>query len=99
MSQGVFQVLFRALLANPVIVELKNGVVMKGILQSTDDFLNLRLTAIEVLNASSFPPLPPISQAFVRGSAVACVHIPPDAVDLEAVRAMSQKQGNVADKK
>jgi small nuclear ribonucleoprotein (snRNP)-like protein len=37
--------------------KLKNGVVSKGILQGTEDFLNFQLQAIEVLSGSSFSPL------------------------------------------
>jgi U6 snRNA-associated Sm-like protein LSm2 len=91
MSHGVFQTLFRDLLGHTVIVELKNDVVMKGILQASDDFLNLRLIEIEILNAATFPQLPKITQAFVRGSAVSCVHLPPDGVHLERVRGMSRQ--------
>jgi U6 snRNA-associated Sm-like protein LSm2 len=90
MTRDVFAQLFQDLIGNRVIIELKNDVIMKGILHSSDSFLNLRLVEIEVLNSPLFPQLPRITQAFVRGSSVTCVHLPPEEVDLARVRAMSR---------
>jgi small nuclear ribonucleoprotein (snRNP)-like protein len=84
--------MFRSLVGAKVIVELKNHLVMKGTLQSSDDYLNLLLVEVEVLNAGSFPQLNRISEAFVRGSAVNVVHLPPEDVDLAQVRALSRAE-------
>jgi U6 snRNA-associated Sm-like protein LSm2 len=90
MAGRVFQTMFRSLVGNKVIVELKNDFVMKGTLQSSDDCLNLLLVEVEVLNAASYPQLTRISEAFIRGSAVNVIHLPPDDIDLAKVRALSR---------
>jgi U6 snRNA-associated Sm-like protein LSm2 len=88
MSSQVFQGMFKSLKGHKVIVELKNEVVLKGILQHSDNYFNLKLMEVEVLDSESFPQLPRLSSAFVRGSAVKYVHLPPEDVKLDKIRAL-----------
>jgi small nuclear ribonucleoprotein (snRNP)-like protein len=92
MEGNVFPTLFKALKGYRIIIELKNNVVMKGIVQHTDNFLNIKLGDVEILNADAFPQMPRVSSAFIRGSAVGCVHLPPDGVDLPKMRAICRAQ-------
>jgi U6 snRNA-associated Sm-like protein LSm2 len=89
-KNAVFQRMFKKLIGNPVIVELKNQAIIKGILQSSDNFLNMKLIEVEVLNAESFPHLPRLSSAFVRGSSIRYVHLPPEEVNVDEIRAISR---------
>eukprot|EP01062_Namystynia_karyoxenos_P038885 TRINITY_DN28266_c0_g2_i1.p2 TRINITY_DN28266_c0_g2~~TRINITY_DN28266_c0_g2_i1.p2 ORF type:complete len:105 (+),score=31.63 TRINITY_DN28266_c0_g2_i1:114-428(+) len=65
-----------------VIVELKNGVMLRGVLQSVDPHLNMRLGSLQA-DAERYPQLAPSvgGQCFIRGSVVRYVQVPPSDVD------------------
>jgi small nuclear ribonucleoprotein (snRNP)-like protein len=89
MTAHVFQTMFKSLVGKKVIVEVAGGLVIKGVLQHSNDHLNFFLVEVEVLNAASFPQFSRISQVFIRGSAVNVVHLPPEDVDLAQLRSLS----------
>jgi U6 snRNA-associated Sm-like protein LSm2 len=91
-KNSVFHRMFKQLIGNPVIIELKNQAIIKGILESSDNFLNMKLIDLELLNGESFPQLPRISSAFIRGSSIRYVHLPPQEINLEEIRAVSRAQ-------
>ena len=53
----VFYSFFKTLVDQEVTVELKNDLAIKGILKSVDQFLNIKLDDITVLEENKYPHL------------------------------------------
>jgi U6 snRNA-associated Sm-like protein LSm2 len=53
----IFYSFFKTLVGEEVAVELKNDVVMTGTLQSVDQYLNIKLSAVSVVNKDKYPQL------------------------------------------
>jgi U6 snRNA-associated Sm-like protein LSm2 len=56
----VFYSFFKTLVDQEVTVELKNDLTIKGILKSVDQFLNIKLDDITVLEENKYPHLVPL---------------------------------------
>ena len=85
-NRSLFRPFFNSLIGHKVIAELENEVVLKGVLKSCDNYLNLSLIEVEVLNQKAFPQLGLVSDTFIRASSIRYVHLPPEEVDLEKLR-------------
>lgn len=72
---------FKTLESKVVTIELKNDLMIKGLLHSVDQYLNCKLQNVQVLNGPDHPHLLTVSNVFIRGSVVRYVHINPDNVD------------------
>lgn len=72
---------FKTLVDHDVTVELKNDISIKGTLKSVDQYLNIKLENIQVLDEVSYPHLSSVKHLFIRGSVVRYVHLPAAAVD------------------
>jgi len=77
----LFYSFFKTLVDQEVTVELKNDLAIKGILKSVDQFLNIKLDEISVLEDDKYPHLIAVKNVFIRGSVVRYVHLPASAVD------------------
>jgi len=66
----IFFSFFKTLIGKEVAIELKNDVVMTGVLLSVDQYLNVKLKNVAVVNASAHPQLAAMKNCFIRGSAV-----------------------------
>lgn len=53
----IFFSFFKTLVGKEIAVELKNDVVMTGILQSVDQFLNIKLSSVSVVDTDRHPQL------------------------------------------
>ena len=53
----IFFSFFKTLVGKEVAVELKNDVVMTGILQSVDQYLNIKLSHVSVVDSEKHPQL------------------------------------------
>jgi len=62
-------------------VELKNDVSIRGTLKSVDQYLNIKLEDIQVMEEIKYPHLSAVKNVFIRGSVVRYVHLPAAAVD------------------
>jgi U6 snRNA-associated Sm-like protein LSm2 len=51
----LFYSFFKTLVGKEVIIELKNDIVIKGNLQSVDQYLNIKLDKITVLDEKNHP--------------------------------------------
>jgi len=69
-----------------VTVELKNDVAITGTLQSVDQYLNVKLSAVSIENPEKYPHLVSLKNCFIRGSVVRYIHITPDAVNVEKLQ-------------
>ena len=66
----IFYSFFKTLIGKEIAVELKNDVVLTGILVSVDQYLNIKLSSINVVDSDKFPQLALLKNCFIRGSVV-----------------------------
>ncbi|KAL8783188.1 MAG: hypothetical protein Q9213_004817 [Squamulea squamosa] len=75
-----------------VTVELKNDISIKGTLKSVDQFLNIKLDDIQVLEEIKYPHLSSVKNVFIRGSVVRYVHLPGAAVDTQLLEDATRRE-------
>ena len=68
---------FQTLEGKEVVVELKNDVALRGILQSVDQYLNIKLDNVSVVDAEAYPQL--VRCAHPRRRGVCCASARCDA--------------------
>lgn len=73
---------FRTLTNTPITVELKNDISIRGTLKSVDQYLNIKLDDIQVLDEIKYPHLSSVKNIFIRGSVVRYVHLDREKVDV-----------------
>lgn len=73
-------------------MELKNDVVLTGNLHSVDQYLNIKLTNVSVVNKDKYPQLTSLKNCFIRGSVVRYVQINPNDVDAELLQDATRKE-------
>jgi U6 snRNA-associated Sm-like protein LSm2 len=61
---------FKTLVGQEVSVELKNGVIIRGVLVSVDQYLNVKLNTVNVADGVQYPQLAALKNCFVRGSVI-----------------------------
>eukprot|EP00941_MAST-03F_sp_MAST-3F-sp1_P001080 g1080.t1 len=83
---------FKTLEGKEVVVELKNDIAMRGTLHSVDQFLNVKLHNVDVVDKECFPQLMTIRSAFIRGSVVRYVQIPKKEVDVDLLQDASRRE-------
>ncbi|KAL7504093.1 hypothetical protein ACHAXN_001795, partial [Cyclotella atomus] len=83
---------FKTLVGKEVAVELKNDVVLTGVLHSVDQYLNIKLTNVSVVNKDKYPQLTSLKNCFIRGSVVRYVQINPNDVDTELLQDATMKE-------
>ncbi|ROT37271.1 LSM domain-containing protein [Sodiomyces alkalinus F11] len=85
---------FKTLIDHEVTVELKNDIQIRGTLKSVDQYLNIRLDEISVVEELKYPHMSSVKNVFIRGSVVRYVHLPAGSVDVplleDATRRASQ---------
>lgn len=72
---------FKTLTNHVVTIELKNDIRIRGTLKSVDQYLNIKLEDIEVLDLDKYPHLSSVKNVFLRGSVVRYVVLPQAEVD------------------
>ena len=75
-----------------IAVELKNDVVLTGTLHSVDQYLNVKLLNVGVVQPDKYPQLVSLKSCFVRGSVVRYIQIPPEHVDTELLQDAARKE-------
>lgn len=88
----LFYSFFKTLESKTVTVELKNDLMIRGVLHSVDQFLNCKLLDIEVLNPDRNLHLSSLNNAFIRGSVVRYVHIQPKHVDAPLLQDATRRE-------
>jgi small nuclear ribonucleoprotein (snRNP)-like protein len=86
---------FKTLTNTPLTVELKNDLLIHGTLKSVDQYLNIKLDDISIVNESSYPHLSSVKNIFIRGSVVRYVHLPVDKVDRGLLEDASRREGGM----
>jgi small nuclear ribonucleoprotein (snRNP)-like protein len=77
---------FQTLVGKPVIVELKNDISLRGKLHSVDQYLNIKLDDMTVVDPTRHPHLIAINNAFIRGSVVRYIQLPAADVDTQLLQ-------------
>lgn len=77
----LFYSFFKTLESKKITIELKNDLKINGVLHSVDQYLNVKLNQVDVVNPGEHPHLMSVNSVFVRGSVVRYVHIDPIDVD------------------
>mmetsp|Transcript_4351 Transcript_4351/g.7282 ORF Transcript_4351/g.7282 Transcript_4351/m.7282 type:complete len:99 (+) Transcript_4351:87-383(+) len=88
----IFYSFFKTLVGKEVAVELKNDVVLTGTLHSVDQYLNVKLLNVKVVNPEQYPQLCSLQNTFVRGSVVRYIQIPSEHVDTELLQEACRKE-------
>ena len=88
----IFYSFFKTLVGKTVVVELKNDLCLTGVLESVDQYLNLKLSDVAVADEARFPQLVPVKKCFIRGSTIRYIQIPRDEVDTELLQDAARKE-------
>mgnify|MGYP002038620581 CR=1 FL=1 len=88
----LFYSFFRTLVGNEVVVELKNDLSFRGKLHSVDQFLNVKLENVSVVDTARYPQLQAVGKVFLRGSVVRYIQIPKDKVDTELLQDAARRE-------
>ncbi|KPM35483.1 hypothetical protein AK830_g11077 [Neonectria ditissima] len=95
---------FKTLIDHEVTVELKNDIQLKGILKSVDQYLNIKLDDIQVVDELKYPHLvrktaffhrgacSSVKNVFIRGSVVRYVHLPGTSVDTQLLEDATRRE-------
>ncbi|KAE9981285.1 hypothetical protein EG328_011746 [Venturia inaequalis] len=90
---------FKTLVDHEVTVELKNDIHVRGTLKSVDQFLNIKLENVSVINELKYPHLSAVKSVFIRGSVVRYVHLPATAVDTTLLEDATRREAAQASAK
>lgn len=92
----IFYAMFKSLVGKQVEVELKNDLAVRGILHSVDQWLNIKLENVQVVDKSKFPQLQAVDSLFVRGSVVRFVMLDPKDVDTDLLQDASRRESRAS---
>ena len=90
----LFYSFFKTLVGKEVCVEMKNDVVLTGTLLSVDQYLNVKLSDINVVEGEKHPQLAAMNNCFIRGSVVRFIQIPAAEVDTELLQDAAMKENS-----
>ncbi|CAF0909697.1 unnamed protein product [Adineta steineri] len=88
----LFYSFFKSLVGKDVVIELKNDLSITGTLHSVDQYLNVKLTEVQVLDPEKYPHIQSVTSAFVRGSVIRYIQLPPDDVDTQLLQEATRKE-------
>ncbi len=74
---------FQTQVGKQVVVELKNDIKIQGELEAVDQFLNVKVKNVRVLEEKNYPHLAALKNAFIRGSVVRYIHLSPSSVNTD----------------
>lgn len=72
---------------------------MMGTLHSVDQYLNVKLLNVQVVQPEKTPQLTALQSCFIRGSVVRYIQIPPEHVDTELLQDAARKENAPASSK
>lgn len=87
----LFYSFFKTLVGKEVVVELKNGLSIRGQLHSVDQYLNVKLSDISVEDEARYPHLISVNNMFIRGSVIRYIQLPSSAVDTSLLQDATRK--------
>ncbi|GAB6024597.1 U6 snRNA-associated Sm-like protein LSm2 [Chamberlinius hualienensis] len=92
----LFYSFFKSLVGKEVVVELKNDLCICGTLHSVDQYLNIKVTDISILEEDKpkYPHMLSVKNCFIRGSVVRYVQLPQDEVDTQLLQDAARKEAS-----
>ncbi|KAF9082775.1 U6 snRNA-associated Sm-like protein LSm2 [Mortierella sp. AD031] len=90
--EDLFYSFFKTLVGQPVTVELKNDLAITGVLVSVDQFLNIKLDNIKVVDEERYPHMLAVKNCFIRGSVVRYVQLPAPSVDTALLQDAARRE-------
>ncbi|OAA49874.1 U6 snRNA-associated Sm-like protein LSm2 [Beauveria brongniartii RCEF 3172] len=91
---GGWNSFFKTLIEQEVTVELKNDIQLRGTLKSVDQYLNIKLDDISVMEELKYPHLSSVKNVFIRGSVVRYVHLPAASVDTQLLEDATRREAS-----
>ena len=89
----LFYSFFKTLVGKHVVVELKNNLCLSGTLHSVDQYLNVKLEGVSVVeDGGKYPQLAAVKNCFVRGSVVRYVRMSKADVDTELLQDAARRE-------
>merc|ERR1711990_70179 len=88
----LFYSFFKTLIGKSVVVELKNDLAIRGTLHSVDQYLNIKLNDIGVVDELAYPHLISVKNCFIRGSVVRYVRLPKADIDFDLLQDSTRKE-------
>ncbi|GAA5883742.1 hypothetical protein JCM16303_002346 [Sporobolomyces ruberrimus] len=79
-----------------LVVELKNDLRIRGTLVSVDQFLNIKLDNISVMEEERYPHMAAVRNCFIRGSVIRYVQLPKNAVDTQLLEDATRRESSKA---
>jgi len=95
----LFYSFFKSLVGKEIIVELKNDLCIRGTLHSVDQYLNIKLKDITILDEEKYPHMMSVRNCFIRGSVVRYVQLPAKEVDTALLQDSSREEAQEQKKK
>ncbi|KAJ5900113.1 hypothetical protein N7495_004857 [Penicillium taxi] len=83
---------FKTLTNQTITVELKNDIRIRGVLKSVDQFLNIKLDEVEVLELDRFAHFSSVKTMFIRGSVVRYLVLPKSEIDVELLEDATRRE-------
>jgi len=77
---------YKSLIGKEIVVELKNDLCIQGTLHSVDQYLNIKLKDITVLDEEKYPHMMSVKNCFIRGSVVRYVQLPAKDVEKDLLQ-------------
>ncbi|ORY79837.1 hypothetical protein BCR37DRAFT_381277 [Protomyces lactucae-debilis] len=87
---------FKSLVDTEVTVELKNDLCIRGTLKSVDQFLNIKLSDISVVDETQYPHMSAVKNVFIRGSVVRYIHLASANVDTALLEDATRREAQSA---
>ncbi|EEY18613.1 DOM34-interacting protein [Verticillium alfalfae VaMs.102] len=92
LDKMLFFSFFKTLIDHEVTIELKNDIQIRGTLKSVDQYLNIKLEDISVVEELKYPHLSSVKNVFIRGSVVRYVHLPAASVDVPLLEDATRRE-------
>ncbi|KAJ1631819.1 hypothetical protein T492DRAFT_905612 [Pavlovales sp. CCMP2436] len=89
---SLFYSFFKTLIGQEVVVELKNDLAIRGTLHSVDQYLNVKLLNVSIVEPDKFPHMQSVKHCFVRGSVIRYVQLPKASIDVELLQDATRKE-------
>ncbi|KAJ2784722.1 U6 snRNA-associated Sm-like protein LSm2 [Coemansia javaensis] len=88
----LFYSFFKTQVGQQVTVELKNDLAIQGVVESVDQFLNIKLRDIRVVDPERYPHMLSVKNCFIRGSVVRYVQLSPATVDTALLQDAARRE-------
>ncbi|KAJ3441693.1 snrnp core protein family member [Anaeramoeba flamelloides] len=82
----IFYQLFKKLVGKVITVELKNDLIITGLLEKVDQYINLQFTNLKLFEPENHPQFASTESCFIRGKSIRYVFLPENMIDNELIQ-------------